>query len=128
MYDKEAKPEDFVTDKKSGIKYVKNQLLVSFTMGTPNDWEKMESICQEIDAEIVGYIEFTSDFQIEFKHDKTYEELEELAKKLENRLAGVNQVDGNPVTLRIRTAIQFRADEGVTDENIYERGLQEILF
>ena len=56
------------------------------------------------------------------------EELEELAKKLENRLAGVNQVDGNPVTLRIRTAIQFRADEGVTDENIYERGLQEILF
>ena len=56
------------------------------------------------------------------------EALEELAKKLENRLAGVNQVDGNPVTLRIRTAIQFRADEGVTDENIYERGLQEILF
>lgn len=84
MYYKEAKPEDFVTDKKSGIKYVKNQLLVSFTMGTPNDWEKMESICQEIDAEIVGYIEFTSDFQIEFKHDKTYEELEELAKKLED--------------------------------------------
>ena len=63
---------------------MKNQLLVSFTMGTPNDWEKMESICQEIDAEIVGYIEFTSDFQIEFKHDKTYEELEELAKKLED--------------------------------------------
>ena len=36
------------------------------------------------DGEIVGYIEFTSDFQIEFKHDKTYEELEELAKKLED--------------------------------------------
>ena len=84
MYDKEAKPEDIVTDEKTGRTYVKNQLLVSFTMGTPDDWEKMESICKEIDAEIVGYIELTSDFQIEFNHDMTYEELEELAKKLED--------------------------------------------
>ena len=36
-------------------------------------------VCEEVGAEIVGYIEITSDFQIEFKEDKTYEELEEIA-------------------------------------------------
>jgi FtsZ-interacting cell division protein YlmF len=46
------------------------------------DKEFMEEACKAIDAEIVGYTEITSDFQIEFVEDKTYEELEEIAEQL----------------------------------------------
>ena len=84
-YYKEAGKDDIVTDEKTGRKYVKNQLLISCTMGTPNDKEKIQKICEELDAEIVGYMEISSDFQIEFKQDKTYEELMTIAKELEEK-------------------------------------------
>ncbi len=58
----------------------------------------------------------------------TKEELEDLAERIESRLDGIKQVDGNPVTLRLRTAIHHRMDDGITDENLYERTLQEILW
>ena len=84
-YYKEAGKDDIVTDEKTGRRYVKNQLLISCTMGTPNDKEKIQKICEELDAEIVGYMEISSDFQIEFKQDKTYEELMTIAKELEEK-------------------------------------------
>ena len=94
-YYKEAGKDDIVTDAKSGRTYVKNQLLISCTMGTPNDREKIQKICEELDAEIVGYIELTSDFQIEFKHDKTYEELMAIAKELEEKYYYIISVTPN---------------------------------
>ena len=95
MYYKEAAPEDIVTDEKSHVRYVKNQLLVSFTMGTPDAKKKMEDICKEIDAEIVGYIEFTSDFQIEFSSDKTYDELMKIGEELTEKYYFILRVDVN---------------------------------
>lgn len=80
-YYKECKPEDIMTDKETGIRYIKNQLQISCDPGTPKD--KVEKIVKEAGAEIVGYIEFTSDFQIEFKEDKTVEQLKEHARKFE---------------------------------------------
>ena len=74
-YYKEATADDIV--EYDGLQCVKNQLLVSCNLGTSK--EQMEMVCEEVGAEIVGYIEITSDFQIEFKEDKTYEELEEIA-------------------------------------------------
>ena len=64
-------------------------------MGTPNDKEKIQKICEELDAEIVGYIEITSDFQIEFKQDKTYEELMKIAKELEEKYYYIISVTPN---------------------------------
>lgn len=75
MYYKEATVDDIV--EYNGLSAVKNQLLISCNIGTPK--EEMEKVCEEVGAEIVGYTEITSDFQIEFKEDKTYEELEEIA-------------------------------------------------
>ena len=77
-YYKEASVDDVV--EYDGLRCVKNQLLVSCNIGTPK--EQMEDVCEEIGAEIVGYTEITSDFQIEFKEDKSYEELEEIADYL----------------------------------------------
>ena len=84
-YFKPAGAGDIVTDKETGFVYVKNQLLVSFKLGTPNDMEKMNGICKEIGAKVVGYLKTTSDFQIEFDRDLTCEELLKIAKELEEK-------------------------------------------
>jgi len=85
MYYKDATKDDVVFDKESGISYIKNQLLVSCHVGIPNDKEKMQKVCEEIGAEIVGYLQLTSDFQIEFDRDLTYDELMKIAKELEEK-------------------------------------------
>lgn len=77
-YYKEASADDVV--EYDGLRCVKNQLLVSCNIGTSK--EQMEEVCEEVGAEIVGYMEITSDFQIEFTEDKTYDELEEIADYL----------------------------------------------
>ena len=58
--------------------------------------EEIEKICKEIDAEIVGYIEITSDFQIEFNKDHTYAELLEEGKALENQYEFIRMASINP--------------------------------
>ncbi|MBO7338482.1 MAG: GGDEF domain-containing protein, partial [Lachnospiraceae bacterium] len=54
----------------------------------------------------------------------------EIPKKLEEikeKLEGINSVDGNAITMRIRTSVKVRTDEGITDENIYTKALIEVL-
>ena len=84
-YYKPAGEGDIVIDKESGYQYVKNQLLVSFKPGTPNDMEKMNGICKEIGAKVVGYLKTTSDFQIEFDRDLTCKELIKIGRELEEK-------------------------------------------
>ena len=79
-YYKEAYDRDIVKDPETGYRYVMNQLLISCETGTPR--EKIENICKEINAEIVGYIPLSSDFQIEFKEGKSYKELKEEAERI----------------------------------------------
>ena len=71
-YVKEAIWEEVITDE-SGIQYVKNQILISAYMGA--DKEIFEEIAQEIGANIVGYIELTNDYQLEFTENKSFDEL-----------------------------------------------------
>lgn len=81
-YIKEPTEDDIVVDEETGIKYVRNQLLVSGFMGA--DKEIYETLFDEIGATIVGYIELSNDFQIEFSEDMTYEELMDMAAYLDN--------------------------------------------
>ncbi|MBO4702468.1 MAG: cellulose binding domain-containing protein [Lachnospiraceae bacterium] len=73
-YCKELRDEDVVFDEETGLQYVKNQILISAYMGTPR--EAIEEIIDEIGASIVGYIEMTCDYQIEFSDNKTLDELQ----------------------------------------------------
>lgn len=95
LYYKDSTNEDIVYDEKTGLSYIKNQLLISCSVGTPNDKEKIQKICDEIGAEIVGYIEIVSDFQIEFERDMTYDELMKIAKELTEKYYFIERVDLN---------------------------------
>ena len=94
---KEHTKDDIAYDEKTGTRYVKNQLLVSIKMGTPEARKKMEDICKDIDADIVGALETTSDYQIEFKHDMTYDELMKLGKELTDKYYFISDVSLNIV-------------------------------
>ncbi|MDE7365628.1 MAG: protease complex subunit PrcB family protein, partial [Ruminococcus sp.] len=81
LYYKEVSEEDILYDEEHNVKYAKNQLLISVFSET-NEWLEIERIANEIDAEIVGYIEISGDYQIEFRNDKSLEELETIANNL----------------------------------------------
>lgn len=80
-YCKELRDEDVVFDEETGLQYVKNQILISAYMGTPR--EAIEEIADDIGATIVGYIEITCDYQIEFVENKTLEEIQTTVSYLE---------------------------------------------
>lgn len=80
LYYKGASDADIVFNEEYGVSYVKNQLLISAMLGTNK--EDVEEAVAEVGAEIVGYIEITSDFQIEFLEDKSLDELVEIAEYL----------------------------------------------
>lgn len=64
-----------------GMKYVRNQLLVSAKMDCTK--EKIENLGSAYGFEIVGYIELTQDYQIEFTCDMEEAELLKMIKVLE---------------------------------------------
>lgn len=76
-YYREVSEEDIVFDEEHGVKYARNQLLISVSPDTAR--EKIDEIVTEVNAEIVGFIELTGDYQIEFTDDKTLDELSETA-------------------------------------------------
>lgn len=74
-YVKDAAEEDIIFDKEGGVHYVKNQIIVSTHLGASK--ELMGNLAEELGADIVGYIELTEDYQLEFREEMTYTELME---------------------------------------------------
>lgn len=81
-YYKEPTAADIVMDEETGIHYVRNQLLISAYMGAEKSI--FEEIAAEVGAEIVGYIELTNDYQIEFLEAKTLEEIQVIAEYIDS--------------------------------------------
>jgi len=78
-----------------GIQYAVNQLNI---VGTEEcTFEQIAALGEEYGFEIVGYIEFTNDYQIKFVNDKTYEELGTLCAELV-RLDYILEVNYNMVS------------------------------
>ncbi len=73
-YFKAPSKEDVTINEETGVMYVKNQVLISAYMGVEKSI--IEEIAEEIDAEIVGYIELTNDYQLEFREEKSAEEID----------------------------------------------------
>ena len=80
MYYCEPKPEEILTDPGTGIQYAKDQLLIS--AAPEAEKSEMERIIKELDAEMIGYIELTNDYQIRFLHDMTINDLQKAADHL----------------------------------------------
>ena len=80
IYAKDAVKSDIAMTA-DGIKYVRNQLLVSAKMDCTK--EKIENLGSAYGFEIVGYIELTQDYQIEFTCDMEEAELLKMIKVLE---------------------------------------------
>lgn len=81
-YCKEPTRDDIVIDEETSLKYVKNQLLVSAYIGAPKSI--MEEIAEEVGAEIVGYIELTNDYQLEFAEEKTMQDISSIANYIDS--------------------------------------------
>ena len=111
-YFKEPTAADIVVDDELGIRYVRNQLLVSAFMGLEKS--VMEDICEEIGATIVGYIALSNDFQIEFSDDMTIEDLEIMADYL-NSYSFVSNVTLN-------MSYELQEDITTTNDTLYNDG------
>lgn len=77
-----------------GFPYIKNQIVFMTYLGT--DKSIIEKLASDMDADIVGYIQSCCFYQIEFRSDKSFEELEELVEFIEGHsyimYAGLNSV------------------------------------
>lgn len=93
-YIKDSTDADVVYDE-YGFPYIKNQIVIVTDLGT--DKRIIEKMVSEMDADIVGYIQSVCFYQIEFRSDKSSEELEELIELIEGHAyvmcAGLNSVD-----------------------------------
>lgn len=67
----------------TGIEYVKNQVLIS-GFCERKDKREVEEIAKELKANVVGYIELTNDYQVEFNENMSYDDLLNTIAYLEN--------------------------------------------
>ena len=49
-----------------------------------------------------------------------------LADRIKESLESLKEVEGNPITMRIRMSVKLRTDDRITDENIYDVAIREI--
>lgn len=80
IYFKDIQDEDDIEYDGNGIYYVHNQVLL--TARDNVSFNDIENIAETLNAEIVGYIELTNDYQIEFNSEMTTEELYQLIEEL----------------------------------------------
>lgn len=95
---------DIATDQ-NGIQYVKNQFLVTAYNDVP--YATMEALGDTYDADIVGYIELTNDYQFEITHDVESSDIYDIVGELlENQY--VEYASINPV---IESECDFAPDD-----------------
>ena len=66
-----------------------------------------------------------ADFEL-LTHAGSSRELEIIAGQLKERIEAIRVVDGNSITLRIRSAARHRSEEGMTDMNICSEVLKSL--
>ena len=93
LYYKEAHSGDFVAAP-DGVPCVKNQFLISATDEVT--FEQMKEYLVPYQAEIVGYIEFTNDYQVELLSDTPVEDIQVIIDRFETepwvRIVGFNYI------------------------------------
>lgn len=110
-YFKQPCREDIVTNPDTGIIYVRNQILVSALPGA--DKGMFEELAADVEADIVGYIELTNDYQLEFRQEQTPEELEIMLAYWDS-FSFVESTSLNTVT-------ESGEDMVTTDDTLYQK-------
>ena len=80
IYCKDISSDDDIIYVGDGIYCVKNQILLSVEENVP--FSTVRDLVNNYDANIVGYIELTNDYQIEIEHDVEVDELIEIKDSL----------------------------------------------
>ncbi len=99
VYCKEVSEENVKYD--DGILYANNQVSLIANEGVKK--REIKKLAKQYGAEIVGYIEFTGDYQLEFSEEKSYDELNSIVSEL--------QLEPN-----VESASLYRVDKVNTDE------------
>ncbi len=118
-YFKAPKPEDIIIDEETGLRCVKNQILVSAYKGLEKS--VMEDIANEVGAKIVGYIELSNDYQLEFIEDKTSKEISQIIEYIDS-YSFISSV-----TLNLVSEIEGKKQDdeylnNITDDYLYKDG------
>lgn len=79
VYFHQTDAEHIVTSE-DGFMYVDNEILL--VASDTAEYKDVEKLAKKYNAEIVGWIEQTADFQLQFKQNYTHNELEEIASSL----------------------------------------------
>ncbi len=82
MYFKDLTSEDDIICDSDGNRYFKNQILVTACDGV--SFDTINDLVHSMDAEIVGYIELTNDYQIEFNYNISLKEINNIINELKN--------------------------------------------
>lgn len=105
--------EDVLLNEENGLYYITNQLLISGVLA--DNYETIEKLTHEVGASIVGYIELTNDYQIEFDTDQEYNELEKMIDHLSS-FSFIEDVSLNTVMIE---------EDELTETNDAEYALEE---
>ncbi len=98
------------------IQFVSSQLLLTSTEDAT--YSDIEELMAEYEGEIVGYISFTGDYQVDFT-DKTYDELQELIEDFEDS-SDVDMVMLNYVSEMDEDSVDYTSDpwtDGTNDDD-----------
>lgn len=80
MFCKEVEERHIAFDKETGLQYADNQLLLTAALETEK--ENVEDLIAPYQAKIVGMIDVTNIYQIEFNKSYKKEELDKIGKEL----------------------------------------------
>ncbi len=80
MYFKDLSNENDIICDSEGNRYFKNQILITACDGV--SFDTINDLAHSMDAEIVGYIELTNDYQIEFNYDMSITEIYNIINEL----------------------------------------------
>ncbi len=95
------------------IQFVSSQLLLTSTEDAT--YSDIEELVTEYEGEIVGYISFTGDYQVDFT-DKTYDELQELIEDFEDS-SDVDMVMLNYVSEMGEESVDYTKDPWIDEAN-----------
>ena len=108
IYFKDIESDEDVGYDENGISFVRNQLLLTAHFGV--SYETVNKLVDELNAEIVGFIELTNDYQLEFNEDVTADFLYQC----------IDELIENPIVEFVSLNIAFKNEENYmpTDKQI----------